>query len=105
MYELIVYNMLMCVDVFPACVACSQMMCGRIWSPQSVESEIQLSCLPFLRVAAHLKQHLFTLPVPNTHTMVSQCTRHAAIHEVVAFIENNLIINLYIRNLHPCACT
>ena len=50
---------------------CVWQLCGRIWSPQSVESELQTHCLPFLRIAAHMRQHLFNAPLPQTTALVS----------------------------------
>lgn len=48
--------------------------CQSVWSPQSVAASVQEACLPFLRVAALLKHHLFdsTLPQLKHHPEVPE---------------------------------
>uniref|UniRef100_A0A2C9KCF7 E3 ubiquitin-protein ligase n=1 Tax=Biomphalaria glabrata TaxID=6526 RepID=A0A2C9KCF7_BIOGL len=40
-------------------------ICQSVWSPQSVEQVIQEYCLPFLRISALMKLHLFSIELPS----------------------------------------
>lgn len=47
------------------CITCDFQICQSVWSPQSVDMAIQEIFLPFLRVAALLKYHLFNVEFPS----------------------------------------
>lgn len=39
-------------------------ICQSVWSPQSVDQVVEKYCLPFLRISALMKSHLFNIEVP-----------------------------------------
>ncbi|KAI0233528.1 E3 ubiquitin-protein ligase UBR3 [Lamellibrachia satsuma] len=43
-------------------------ICQSVWSPQSVETCVQEFCLPFLRLAALLHQHMYGVDLPQLTT-------------------------------------
>ncbi|PVD29744.1 hypothetical protein C0Q70_09000 [Pomacea canaliculata] len=45
-------------------------ICQSVWSPHSVEARVQEFCLPFLRVAAVLRQHIFGPELPPVQEML-----------------------------------
>ena len=45
-------------------------ICQSVWSPHSVEACVEEFCLPFLRVAALLRQHKFGPPLPDEQVLL-----------------------------------